>query len=138
MTLAPEPKPDDQTSGNEEGLIHDEYTDDSFEDVDSIDALDVRSALRDERLLDDLADDSDGIEEMDVLPVSAGMDTIDSGARHRPNDDAEMGLGAEAHSAEELEEAALGHELRGKAAHMRDGEVHGEMLFDSPDAREPN
>ena len=94
--------------------------------------------LRDERLLDDLADDSDGIEEMDVLPVSAEMDTIDSGARHRLNDDAEMGLGAEARSAEELEEAALGHELRGKAAHMRDGEVHGEMLFDSPDAREPN
>ncbi|WP_309669598.1 hypothetical protein [Gemmatimonas sp.] len=51
------------------------------------------------------------------------------------SDDADMGLGAEPRSAEELEDAAIGHELKGAAGVTRDDEVHGERMFDSPDGK---
>ncbi len=114
------------------GLKNDEYSDPSLEDTDSVDALDVRRSLRNERMLDEVVDSGDGIEEIDVLPSSSVSDTVDTGARRRPRDEAEMGLGAEAHSAEELDEAAVGNSGRGNASHEREGQMHGKGLFDSP------
>ena len=140
MARDPNRRPDETPADDEpsdDGIIHDEYTDESLEGVDRLDALDVPSALRDESLLADVADSGDGIEEIDVDPIAGGMmDTIDTGARsdhHVAVDEAEMGLGAEPRSIEELEEASIGSALRGRGAVMRDDEVHGEALFDSPD-----
>ena len=120
----------------DDGLINDEYTDPSFEEVDELDALDVPSALLDERVLEDVADDSYGIEEVDVQSVDNMMDTIDTGARRSTGDDADMGLGAEPHTADELQDAAIGHALRGPGAVTRDDELHGDRFLDSPDDEE--
>lgn len=125
------PRDQDEPSDPDDGLVHDEYTDPSLEGVDRLDALDVPLALRDVRVLEDIADYDDGIEEVDVLGADNMMDTIDTGARHRSIDEADMGLGAEPRTAEELEEASIGHALRGPGAVTRDDEVHGEALFDS-------
>ena len=134
MPPNPEPQRDqDEPSDPDDGLVHDEYTDPSLEGVDRLDALDVPLALRDVRVLEDIAEYDDGIEEVDVLGADNMMDTIDTGARHRSVDEADMGLGAEPRSAEELEDASIGHALRGRGAVTRDDEVHGEALFDSPD-----
>lgn len=125
---APEPSNDDP------GLINDEYSDDAL-DVYELDALDVPGALIDESVLNEMADDSDGIEELDVLSVEGArnMNTDDNGSHRGAPDDAEMGLGAEPRSPDELADAAIGHELRGRGAVTRDGEVHGEAMFDRPD-----
>jgi hypothetical protein len=109
----------------------DEYIDDKY-DVKELDALDVPYALRSEALLDDVADGSDGIEEIDVL-ASQDEETVDTGMRRHTRDDANMGLGAEPHSAEELEEAALGDALPGRRGITRDNEIHGRGLLDDID-----
>jgi len=106
----------------------DEYIDDKY-DVRELDALDVPYALRSDAVLDDVADASDGIEEVDVLS-SHDEETVDSGVRRHSRDDANMGLGAEPHSAEELDEAALGDALPGRRGVTRDNEIHGRGLLD--------
>ncbi|HYW30439.1 MAG TPA: hypothetical protein VE869_02950 [Gemmatimonas sp.] len=126
------PQADDLPSEDE--LIHDEYTDPALENVHELDALDVPSALRDESVLEGVADSADGIESIDLAPSGDQMDTIDTGARHRSIDDeGDMGFGGEPRTIEELEAAAIGTELRGRGGRTRDDEVHGEALFDSPD-----
>lgn len=109
----------------------DEYIDDKY-DVRELDALDVPYALRSDALLDDVADDSDGIEEVDVLSSHDDV-TVDSGVRRHARDDADMGLGAEPHSAEELDQAALGDALPGRRGVTRDNELHGRALLDDID-----
>jgi hypothetical protein len=119
---------------DDDGLLVDEYSSEAFGDPDALDALDIPAALEDEDVLEDIADDSDGIEEVDVLAAGQAMDTVDSGARRpAPTDEAEMGLGAEPRSPEELEDAAIGRALRGRAGVTRDDEVHGERLLDDPE-----
>ncbi|MES2522802.1 MAG: hypothetical protein V4617_08910 [Gemmatimonadota bacterium] len=135
-TPAPRPESEDRPSDlpSDEGIIHDEYTDPALENVHELDALDVPAALRDESVLDGVADGGDGIEEVDLEPGGDPMDTIDTGARHRSVDDeGDMGFGGEPRTIEELEDAAIGHGLRGRGAVTRDDEVHGEALLDSPD-----
>ena len=100
-----------------------------------LDALDVPYALRNESVLDDVADSSDGIEEVDVLS-STDDETVDSGMRRHASDEANMGLGAEAHSAEELEDAAIGDALPGRRGVTRDNEVHGSGFLDNVDRAE--
>lgn len=126
-----------------EGFIIDEYSSEvdnldsgdpskqKHNDEPRIDALDVPSALTDVEQVDDLAADVDGVVEMPITQSSV-VDTVDSGARQKPTDDGEMGLGAEPHTAEELELAAIGDALRGRAAVTRDGEEHGERFLDKP------
>jgi len=116
-----------------DGLIVDEYSDDAFQAENAGDALDVSSALVGDGMLDEIADTSDGISEIDVTPGAAAMDTIDTGARQKPTADGEMGLGAEPHSADDLQRASIGRALKGRLGVTRDGEVHGERMFDSPD-----
>jgi hypothetical protein len=103
----------------EDGLLVDAYTSEAFEDRDAIDVMDVPQALDDEDVLDEVVDDGDGIESISLADV-------------RMDDEADMGLGAEPRTPEELERAAIGTALRGRAAVTRDGEVHGERLFDQP------
>ena len=117
---------------SDEGILHDEYTGDP-KDNDSIDALDATSALVSDEVLDRIATGTDGIEELEPEDDFDAMDTVDSGARQRRTDDGEMGLGVEAHSADELADAAVGHALRGPNATSRDGDQHGERFLDSPD-----
>jgi len=117
-----------------DGLLVDEYSDDTFHAHDAVDALDVPSALSSERILAEVADDRDGTSAIDTQPRSASMDTVDTGARRTPTDDGEMGLGAEPHSADDLQRASIGSALKGRRAVTRDGEVHGERFLDSPDA----
>ena len=115
-----------------DGLLIDAYSDDTFQAQDTIDALDVPLALSSERLLEDVSDDTDGTSEIDAPVRSALMDTVDTGARQRPSDDGEMGLGAEPHPADDLQRASIAGALKGRAGVTRDDEVHGERLFDSP------
>jgi hypothetical protein len=124
---------DDDELRDDDGLLVDEYSSDAYDDPDSLDALDVPAALADEAVLNEIADDGDGIEEVEVMPGGAPMDTVDTGARRTPHDDADMGLGAEPRSPEELERAAIGRALRGRGAVTRDNELHGERLMDSAD-----
>jgi hypothetical protein len=123
----------------QDGLIRDEYTDPSLENVRELDALDVPSALRSERVLDGVADDVDGIDAIDLEPGGSAMDTVDTGARNddHVDDEGDMAFGAEPHDADELSEATVGSAERGGPAMTRDDQVHGEALFDSPDDPEP-
>lgn len=95
-----------------------------------IDALDVMSALTDLDQIEDSVADVDGVIE-NTVSDSPVVDTVDSGARMTPTDDGEMGLGAEPHSAEELERAAIGDALRGRAAVTRDDTEHGARFLDT-------
>lgn len=138
MTTPHQPQPgeeEDPETGvirDEDGLVVDEYSDETFEEPESVDALDVPRALREEGVLIDVSEEGDGIEETEIFDAVSSADTIDTGARRPPDDDAEMGLGAEPHSADELERAAIGRALRGPAGVTRDDEVHGERLLDDP------
>ncbi|QJR36696.1 hypothetical protein [Gemmatimonas groenlandica] len=107
-----------------DGLVVDEYSDDDFEDGEHMDALDQERALQGTNALEDVADDGDGIDEINLAD-----------AVRQDGADAEMRVGAESLSADELEDAAIGHELRGAAGVTRDDEVHGERMFDSPDGK---
>lgn len=136
-SLNPEPLAADDIGGEEirddEGLLVDEYTSEAYDDPEALDALDVPMALDDESVLDQIADGGDGIEEVELSAGGAAMDTVDTGARRPPIDMADMGLGAEPRTPEELADAAIGHELRGRGAVTRDDELHGERLLDAPD-----
>lgn len=68
----------------------------------------------------------DVISDEEVFP----LETVDSGASRPKRDDAEMGMGAEAHSAEEMEDAAVGDAIPGKRGLTRDGQAHGSAMFD--------
>lgn len=120
----PDDLPEDELGQihDDEGLLLDEYSAEAFDDPDAVDALDVAESLDPETVLSDVADPGDGITEIALadLPMH--------------DDDAEMGLGAEPRTPEELERAAIGRELRGRRAVTRDDEVHGERLLDRPEA----
>ncbi len=107
-----------------DGLVVDEYSDDAFTSADGMDALDRPGTLDDMDVLAEVADDGDGIAEI-VLSVSHRNDV----------DDDDLGVGGESMSTEELEDATIGHELKGAAGVTRDDEVHGERMFDSPDGK---
>ena len=121
---------------SDQSMRIDEYVDDSY-DVRELDALDVPYALRNESVLQDVPEgDGDGIEEVDV-GIHVVDETVDGGVRRRARDEANMGLGAEPHSAEELEEAALGKAIPGDRGITRDDERHGHALLDEePDERD--
>lgn len=126
MTSTPRRKPsseDDDIGGEEirddEGLLVDEYTSEAFDDPDALDVMDVPRALVDESVLTDLPDTGISLNEVD--PAS-GMRSAD--------DEGDMGLGAEPRSSDELADAAIGRELRGRRAVTRDDEEHGERLLD--------
>ena len=107
-----------------DGLVVDEYSDADFVSAEHMDALDQAISIDSTDVLDDVADAGDGITE--IKPAEAMKN---DGA------DAEMLLGAESLSVDELEDAAIGHELKGPAGVTRDDEVHGERMFDSPDGK---
>lgn len=120
-----------------DGLLVDEYSSDTFVDPEHIDALDGPRAHPSDAALEQLMNDGTGIDAFEVPSEDETMETIDSGARRDPTMDGEMGLGAEPHTPEELEQAAIGDALRGRRAVTRDGEAHGEFLMDSPDGPPP-
>ncbi len=105
-----------------DGLVVDEYSDEDFVSAEHMDALDQAISIDSTDVLDDVADGGDGITEL--KPADA--------VKH-DGADADMLLGAESLSVDELEDAAIGHELKGPAGVTRDDEVHGERMFDSPD-----
>jgi hypothetical protein len=74
----------------------------------------------------------DAIDERAALPGAENFETRDSGFRAARSDDAEMGLGAEPHSADELAQDALGDVLKGRPGVRRDGDEHGERFLDRP------
>lgn len=121
---ASQPAQDGEVVRDADGLVIDEYSDASFVSEGHMDALDRTDALDDSAILADVADDTDGIAEMEIVDQIA-----------KDGADADMGLGVEALSADDLEDAAIGHELKGAAGVTRDDEVHGERMFDSPDGK---
>lgn len=120
---------------DDDGLLVDEYTSEAYDDPDALDAMDVPRALEDESVLEEIADDDDlnGIVEVDLLMGGEATDRVDGGSRRAAIDEADMGLGAEPHTPEELADAAIGRALRGPAGVTRDDEVHGEGLLDPID-----
>ena len=111
MTRHPRPTPGTLDAAGDrrdkDGLLIDEYSDPKLASVRGVDALDVGGALHGERLLDDIVDDHDGIEAVDLTPVVPVVDTIDSGARQRPNEDGESGADIEPHSIDDLQRASI-------------------------------
>jgi len=107
-------QPGDEIRGDD-GFVVDEYSDENFDDADAVDALDVPGARVDVSVLDQIAISSgDGMEAVDIHPRGARVDTVDSGAKDIRNDEADMDLGVEAPSPEDLERAAIGRGSRGR------------------------
>jgi hypothetical protein len=111
---------DGEEMRDDDGLLVDEYSSEAFDDPDALDVMDVPRALVDESVLNELPDTGSGLNEVD--PHSAILSADDEG---------DMGLGAEPRSPEELADAAIGRELRGRRGVTRDDELHGDRLLDS-------
>ncbi|MGQ0646386.1 MAG: hypothetical protein ACT4P7_02375 [Gemmatimonadaceae bacterium] len=89
-----------------------------------------RDALDDHVVLGNAPDDL-SLDAVDEIAAGTPPDeyiTAPSGDRRPRNDEAEMGLGGEPHSADELAERAIGHEIKGPRGTTRDGEAHGRYL----------
>ena len=119
-----------------DGLIVDEYSDASIEHELAPDALEDPATLMSEEGIDDAADGGAGIEDVDPVEASADAELLDEGGQHvgldhRTDDEID-----EAHSAEDLERATVGHATR-----LTDGpdgtQMHGEQFLDSPDKATP-
>ncbi len=89
-----------------------------------------RDALDDNVQLSDAPDDlaADAIDEIAALTPPDEYETTEEGDRRPDRDEAEMGLGGEPRSADELADRAIGDAIRGPRGTTRDGEVHGEDL----------
>jgi len=114
-----------------DGLLIDEYSDESLEQDPSLDALEVPAAVDDEAAFDVSADVAGGIEEIAAAEASAetelNLDGVVSAALDTPSED-EID---EAHSVEDLERATVGRATR--LTDGPDGTAHGERFLDSPD-----
>lgn len=121
---------------DENGLIVDEYSDETFAHETGADALDRRASLvSDDRL--ELAEQTDGIEEIDDAAAEQDGDSEYEGSPRRGIDRITDNI-LDAHSPDELKERAVGHELPGRAGVTREDVVHGEGLLDSPEDSEPD
>jgi hypothetical protein len=89
-----------------------------------------RDALDDNVQLADAPEDlaADAIDEIAALTPPDEYETTEEGDRRPDRDEAEMGLGGEPRSADELADRAIGDAIRGPRGTTRDGEVHGEDL----------
>lgn len=89
-----------------------------------------RDALDDNVQLADAPDDlaADAVDEIAAATPPDEYETTEEGDRRAPNDDAEMGLGGEPHSADELADRAIGNAIPRPRGTTRDGEPHGEDL----------
>ena len=112
-----------------DGLLVDEYSDESLDDDPSLDALDVPAAIVDDAILDDAADVGDGIQE--IAAVEADAEELNLDGVLRDGDPAAEDEINEAHSVEDLERATVGHATR--LTDGPDGPAHGERFLDSPD-----
>ena len=116
-----------------DGLVVDEYSDESLDEDPSLDALDVPAALVDEAILDDAADVGDGIQEITAIEADADELILDGVVPD--GDPATEDEIYEAHSVEDLERATVGHATR--LTDGPDGTAHGERFLDSPDKPTP-
>lgn len=116
-----------------DGLLVDEYSDESLDDNDSLDALDVTSVVLDETALAGLSSQADGTSERESGVGQVVVDTVDTGARSEGTDDGEVAIGAEVSSVDELARLSIGQRRDGELRGTREGERHGEQLLDSPD-----
>lgn len=89
-----------------------------------------RDAMDDNVQLTDAPDDlaADAIDEIAAMTSPDEYETSEEGDRRPNRDEAEMGLGGEPRSADELADRAIGDAIRGHRGTTRDGEVHGEDL----------
>jgi hypothetical protein len=108
---------------------------------DAGDALETRDRNpRDEVLGRDALDDNvqltnptedlaaDAVDEIAALASPEEYETSVEGDRRPHRDEAEMGLGGEPRSVDELADRAIGDAIPGPRGTTRDGEVHGEEL----------
>jgi hypothetical protein len=120
------------TGGMEATDILDEGAGDALEtrDRNPRDEVLGRDALDDNVQLADAPEDlaADAIDEIAALTPPEEYETTDEGDRRPDRDEAEMGLGGEPRSADELADRAIGDAIRGPRGTTRDGEVHGEDL----------
>ncbi|MBC7894342.1 MAG: hypothetical protein H7066_02960 [Cytophagaceae bacterium] len=135
---APTPKQADKPREDATGDARESFSEDTRSDQGTIgDAMDTRVRHRqDERLRLDALDDIEVSRVRDDLPADAvdeiamsaspeEYETTDSGDRRAKSDEAEMGFGGEAHSADELADQVLGHESPRARGTTRDGEPRG-------------
>lgn len=106
-----------------DGLLVDEYSDESLVDPNAIDALDVADSLESDTILDRVAAGGDGIVEVDpdADNEEAVVDSLgDEGYAGRRNA-TEIGIGAELRSADDLERAAIGKRAAARRHASDDG-----------------
>jgi hypothetical protein len=89
-----------------------------------------RDALDDNVQLGDGPDDlaADAVDEIAAEAPPDEYETTEAGDRRAPNDDAEMGLGGEPRSIDELADRAIGDALPRPLGTTREGEPHGPDL----------
>lgn len=97
----------------------------------------------DEDQLEHLMQEDEEIPELDLGEEIArssrviGEETVDSGVRRRPRDVANMGFGAEPHDADELADATIGRDLRGRRGVTREDEAHAQDFLDDENGGSP-
>lgn len=119
----PNRKPESAEIRDSDGLLVDEYSDESLVDPDAIDALDLADSLESDTILDRVAAGGDGIVEVDPDADSeeAVVDSLgDEGYAGRRNA-TEIGIGAELRSTDDLERAAIGRRASTRRPSTDDG-----------------
>lgn len=126
------PESDDPIGGNEPTDIFAEGSGEALatRDRNPRDEVLGRDALDDNVQLTDTPDDlaADAIDEIAALTPPDEYETTEEGDRRPDRDEAEMGLGGEPRSVDELADRAIGDAIRGPRGTTREGEVHGEDL----------
>lgn len=112
-----------------DGLLIDEYSDDTLATPSGNDALDDPTVLTNDRFLDTVADDVDGIAEMDL--VNSREAALGDGARRVRKDQGTRDESREPHSADDLQRVTVGKKSRRHPQVDAEG-PHGEALFDDP------
>lgn len=121
--------PDSGELRDADGLLIDEYSDDSLTTPEGNDALDDPAVLTSDRFLDTVADDVDGIAEMEL--VNARESALGDGARRSRKDQGTRDESREPHSADDLQRVTVGSKAR-RAAASKEEQAHGEDLLDDP------
>lgn len=139
----PEPTtpPDEALRTGAESEARASFTEETSDDRGTLgEELETRVRHReDERRRLDALDDAEVPMDRDDLPADAvdeialsespdEYETTDTGDRRARRDEAEMGFGGEARSADEIADQVLGREIPGRRGTTREGEAHGPYL----------
>ena len=130
---AADPVHDDDEVRDADGLLIDEYSDAAIVHVRGSDALDHPVALTTDAVLDDVADASDGITEIDFVEEDVQAESLGQGRRRVGVDRETEDEALEPHSVDDLARLSIGNVTPGAADQQDPGQMHGERFLDAPD-----